>query len=1142
MPPVDIEDRSQIIFQKLKVSCVPLLGNSRLTPASAPNVSKLLAELHSTLQEARASGYALKPSLISYVFFPLSSILRRNSLSSIPDQVLERILIVLGILCDSWWWDLDEPTWEQIFMLCGAIVGDIDRKGKGKPRDDETKEAATRCLWALLRERAPEEDPSSSNPSQRGIKILSKFISHAQTANFIPVLGQAVNSLLTAAESSHMPLQKSSLDLLHLVIRLYLMDQFIPSIIPGVVSAMGKVALGTGMSKGWANGEVVAAALTVMQEIIIKAIGDAICIRDGAIRTVDNLEDLVNIVVASDAEDVAVSGRSPYTTVRTSSWVHGTASQLHIAMNILTPLVNHPTPTALLALSTFSEAVLSATTLTVPQSQPLLVSFLLSLARSSYASVSANANEGLRRLLSPPSTVRHHLLHVLMQISKDSLVALPRLIPSHSDAKVEHLAGLIESVCSIAFGTEKTEHVGVIPIAAGVGKLLGPNGGIEKWGWGLLSALEFMDIPVITTRTSAAQLMIETGSASSDHVPFPELTLTHVSSHSAHMALERMFRSMGRVAGDDCIFTVEWFMDIGQNNRGRRAVAALWCACRILEGVAGVSLDISDSYNTLVSTPSKRVEKLARAIAKRVAEFWMDTDEGHEPETKADNFATVVDEDGPLIEHVKGLISIHATADSRPSPAPNPPRSSQPLLHRAVSLQLLSITAGILEARFASLLLYTLYPILSSIVSESSLVSMSALAALDFISDSMSYASPANLLLSNFDYGLDAVSRRLTRRWLDVDATKVMAVLVRLVGRDVVQKAGDVVEECFDRLDEFHGYEIIVDGLVEVLAEVVKVIEDEDDNQPARNPRFNQTSIPRNGNDAMNGFVDWFTHRQGQPEDTGECIRDNSFPREGWGERHKDEKGSETGIDQEPEPNAEPPPSPSQALTKQIVSRSLYFLTHGSPMIRARILGLLSSAVLVLPESALLPSIHHAWPFILNRFSDSEPFVISAAASLVESLALHAGDFMYRRIWDDIWPRFRTILSKLESADAGNALTRREYGVAGTQSAYTYSHRLYRSLLRTMTAAMNGVQANDAAVWEAIRMFRRFLHSQSHDELQACARDLYVAIGTNNEDAVWLALSATQGRVEGSVSFLKETKWDISRNVTLIFTHQDNVA
>ena len=81
---------------------------------------------------------------------------------------------------------------------------------------------------------------------------------------------------------------------------------------------------------------------------------------------------------------------------------------------------------------------------------------------------------------------------------------------------------------------------------------------------------------------------------------------------------------------------------------------------------------------------------------------------------------------------------------------------------------------------------------------------------------------------------------------------------------------------------------------------------------------------------------------------------------------------------------------------------------------------------------------------------------------------------------------------------------------------------------------MRGVQPHDAAIWEVVVLFRRFLHAQAHEELQVCTRELYGALCENNEDAVWLGLAATVGWVGGSVAFLAEPKWDIERNVRVV--------
>ncbi|EIW64354.1 uncharacterized protein TRAVEDRAFT_55299 [Trametes versicolor FP-101664 SS1] len=1121
-------------FQRLKVICVPLLGNALLSPTNTPAVLNLLSQLRDTLRLVQTSAEALSPQTVSYIFFPLSTILRRNELSNIPDQVLERLLDVLALLCDFWWWHMDVAVWEQVFMLCSAILGGIDRKGKGKDRDDETKIAAANCLWSLLRSRTAEEDPTNLlDGGAHARAILASFRDRAQTPKFMPVLGQTLDSLLIAAESPHMPLQRIALKVLSSVIADYLPDEFVPSVLPGIVSSMSKVALGTKTFKGWANGDIVAAALLVMQHAIVRAIGDTVCLREGAVQSISELEDLLPGSGPTSGEDETPP--PPYATRRTTSWLQGSAGQLHIALNALSPLVKHPTPTALLGLATFSADVLADTALTLRQSQPLLLSFLLSLQASSFDRVSDHADASLRRILTGQSPVRHHIAPVLFQIAQDNLAALPRLLLSHADAKVEHATEILESICRLAGPRVHPSHPGVAAISAGVGKLLGPGGNVEKWGWSLLSTLEFVSPPIVVTPASAAQLMLENDPSASHSISFPDLTFRHVSSRAAHLALERMFRALGATAGEDCLFSVEWFVEAGQSGRGKRAVAALWCACRLLEGVGKVSLDFRTS-TTLPAPRTKRLEKFARNLARRIGETWDDLDREDVP-GDAGPKRDADEDNNVLVEHVRGLVTVRGVSEAEPRQTSAPLHSTiQPMLHRGLSLQLLSITAGILEARFLPLLLHTLYPVLHGIVSDSLFVSISSLAALNSISQSTSFATPANLLLSNFDYALDAVSRHLTRRWLDVDATKVLAVLVRLVGRDVVEKAGDVVEECFDRLDEYHGYEVIVDGLLEVLREVVKVIEQDNVKPPSGTPHVppaQSHSVDTTGH--LDAFADWFAHRH-DPKESDEPIRDSSYPREAWGKAAEEGADADTSDARQPgdDPSAETAPTPSQALTQQIVSRSLYFLTHGAPQIRARILLLLAHAVPVLPESALLPSVHQAWPFILNRLGDTETFVVSAAAALVAALAAHVGDFMYRRIWDDVWPRFRRLLRSLERADANNALAHRGRDAPGTESAYTHSHRLYKAILQTLTAAARGVQAQDAASWEAIVLFRRFLHRHAHEELQACARALYAALRATNEDAVWLGLSGTVGLVEGSVAFLREPKWDLEENVRVI--------
>ncbi|KAF8807843.1 hypothetical protein BYT27DRAFT_7338475 [Phlegmacium glaucopus] len=1120
----DTESIDQINFKKFRSVCVPLLGASRLSASSISSTAALLSEVIKLLNEIPPEN--LTSNLISYIFLPLSTILQRNSSAEIPDQVLEKVLVAFYHLAESWWWTCDLKVWDQMFLICSAIVGGLDGKiaSKAKSRDDETKEAAMGCLFTLLRPRTSEEAQKRSLSSDQAKDRVNELQEHTQSERFVAIVGQTLDSVLMSAESLHMPLQRRSLQVLYLLIDLFLPDQIIPSVLPGVVSKMSKICLGVPGSKGWANGEVVARGLDILQTAVIRSIGDEVCIKEGAVRRFNDLKDIF------EEPELPQNSASTYGTRRTQSWVRGTATQLHIALNSLTPLVSHPTPSALHALTKLSGSILGATSLTLPLTQSLLLSFLLSLSLSDYPLVSSESRSSLLELLTRQSDAQTSLQHTLMVNLGDNLSALPRLLSTQSDARISHTVALVEAVCRLAYVTDR--QIPFDPVVKGVGKLLGPTGGIEKWGWSLLSVLEFVEPSIVLANPSVTQMAIETEGGLPEWLSFPELVFKNISSHNTRRSLENMFLALGSAGGDGCLFSVEWFANVGRLGTTPTSVAALWCACRLLEGVAKISLSEHRTATVSDNPPSRRLEKQVRALAKSIAELWDKTEFEFAPSTEA---RSSDDDSVFVVQHRKGLIPIHDTLkihESRPKP---PSTLLQPMIHRALCLQVIAIAAGVTQSRFAPLFIHTLYPILHALVSPLSFLSYTAVATLRFITIFTSYASPANLLLSNFDYILDAVSRRLTQRWLDIDATKVLGVMVRLVGGDVVDRAGDVVEECFDRLDEFHGYGIIVDGLIEVLAEVVKVIEMDTRTDPQTNSKPTAPSSSTFRQPNLDDFFAFLPHRAETPLQELDDTDFGPAPRKPWGDQNPEEEV----VDDEPEISQadladEPSPTPVQLLTKQIVSRSMYFLTHDSPVIRAKILNLLALSVPVLPGSALLPAIHSAWPFVLNRLGDSETFVVSAAAGLVEELAIHVGDFMFRRIWDDVWPKFLSLLQGLEAGEANNALTRHEKAGIRPDSAYTHSHRLYRSILKTMTAALKGVRQHETSFWQVIVAFRRFLGIQAQEELQQCALNLYKQAGKVNPDVVWLVLKSTTVETDPLLRFMKQSRWNIDQNADIV--------
>ncbi|PPQ67347.1 hypothetical protein CVT24_011530 [Panaeolus cyanescens] len=1112
------EQESQKYFQALKTICVPLFASSNLSPSSTKEVSALLTNLLKTLQDVPPE--LLTQNLIQYTFMPVSMLLQRNPSSDIPDQVLELIFQVITVLVESWWWFCDIKIWEQLFMLSGSVLGGIERKGlSGKStRDNETKTAAAQCLASLLRPRT--EYDATTRHFAPGLRFtrLQEFQTFVQAQKFEPILGQTLDWLLGTASMSHLPLQIVSLDDIGIIMDVYFPESLLPVVFPGVISTMTRICLGVSAGKGWANSEAVSRALQVMQTTIPKAIGDEICSHYGLLSRVETLNDLFEN--NANASPASSSNKS-----RTESWLRGTSSQLHIALNSLSPLISHPAPIVLRSLSSLSGVLIRATGLTLPSSQPLLLSFLLVLSRSEYDSVASQSKQELLQIMSKDFPRHVFLQQTLMDVLTTNLTSVPRLLSSQAESKLRHVAAQIEAICLL--GCEGDCAVGV---ARGIRKLLGPSGGVEKWGWQLLSAIFLDDPGVIITPSSSGQLALESDPHSSSWIYFPEIKLKNLSSRESQVALISMLHALGSAGGEECLYAIEWFTQLGRGGKTDLiSASALWCAARLLEGVSGVSVAGDQSSKLATRLFSPRLQKEARSLVRSIAESW---DQAHVSSSTPSSEPS--DDEGHLFEHRKGLVPLSQSLRLFQHSSSHQGKGVRQTydythIHRALRLQLLSVATSITQSRSSTLFIHILYPILHSIVSPVSFLSATGLAALRFITETASYASPANMLLANFDYILDAISRRFTRRWLDIDATKVMSIMVRLVGIDIVNRAEDLVEECFDRLDEYHGYSAIVDGLMEVLGQIVRIAEEE---AKAEGSQRSSSGPEADRRVRLDDFLSYLPRRHEENhihEDTSHA----SSPEQSLGDEPVEGNMSEGSDASAQEADQETPQTPAQIITQKIVRRSMYFLTHDSPTIRVQVLSLLTSSMPVLAQSELIPSIHSVWPFILNRLMDPETFVVSAAAELIEALSIFAGDLMFRKIWDDVWPKFRLLLRKLTAADNDSAVVRRT-GAVDSASAYSQSHRLYKSILKTMTATLRGVHPHEPSLWEVLVTFRRFLSPDAHLDLQLLAKQLYNQASTINPDMAWIVLYASSQRVDEPSAFLANHSWNIASTASTI--------
>lgn len=304
----------------------------------------------------------------------------------------------------------------------------------------------------------------------------------------------------------------------------------------------------------------------------------------------------------------------------------------------------------------------------------------------------------------------------------------------------------------------------------------------------------------------------------------------------------------------------------------------------------------------------------------------------------------------------------------------------------------------------------------------------------------------------------------------------------------------------------------VLDGLVRVMAQG-----EEDKAVPTEELEPVKTVHDKREEDWAN-FTDWFAHRHDRPPEPETVYMDDDLPAKNPQTPFATVLDPDGQPDEPKDPSEfpdtpKPPPTKAQALAAQILTKATYYLSHASPFLRGRVVGLIAAAVPLLVRPSLdaaagrpgdlLPAVHKAWPFLLARLDDGQPSVRDEAAALVEALATHVGGFMSRRILDDVWPRLRAGLERQEGRD-------RLSSVAG-RTPFAEGHRFYRSVLRTMRAVDAGVPLKEEGVWEQAVGLRRFLEAGVDEELQGLARSVYAELGRANAEVVWLVLRGSVG-------------------------------
>jgi hypothetical protein len=1076
------------------------------------------------------------PSLINYLIFPLTTTLRQTAApAALPDAFLEAAFRLLALIVRHWRavpGGMDAAAWEQLWRFTVSAVG---TRGKGKDRaaGQEVQLDALDLLAALL-EPHTEEGVVHPTPAMRRA-------TSGPRAPLLPTLFQSITVAVACAapQPPHPALQRAAVRLVRTLIG-YLAGQsaVLASVLPGIVGAMSKDILGLGKAL---KGDVGAEMAGAIQDVVTETLDDGSLRRLGVLRPQFN--DLSELGEGWERGDIAddptpaPSSPAPPTSPKpaepfpplTASYLDFTSARLQCTLPpILAALTGHNSDLARRAAAGLAYALIDQCAEALPRLLPPSLSTLLLLSRDDFDPVRDDALAKLHRLLR-----KHDLDGALLDLLSGAINSLPRLIRGANDTKVSDAARLVTAIAKV------TATQGLDAIA----QLLGPSGHVDRWAWALLDCLE-LDRPRgwssgVNAAHRTAELgwsgsmvsnkMIAGGSAVPD-TAYPHLPLRYVEAESSARALASMLEALGTAGGEAGLHSIDYFIRFAKAHRVRdpaKAASAVWVVQRLLAGVASTSEG---------EKAPRAVRKMARQVARTLVA--MDDDEDEDVEWDGETMDPADAEALVPVERARGLDELTTLLDKTPrnsSAAAETARLyavAQRVLLSALSLSTLAGCASILGHGFRPLLLHALYAILAALSSPHDLVRSYAEITLERVAHESGYASAQNLVLDNVDYVVNVVSQRLTYHRLSPHAPLVLIAMIRLVGAPIVPLVHDVVDEIFDALDDFHGYAALASALLAVLTTLIDVMAAETTDAGPTEERAAARAVARRLLDPPGpqrdfaNFTKWFKARGEMARAEAEEIIER-VPRGPLGKYAEDAKEEEPM--EEDKPDDPTPPTRSQEVAAQILAKAGYYLSHASPFLRARVLGLIARAVPVLAQAGregdLLPVIDGAWPAIMARLDDGVPYVVSEAAAVVASLSEYMGEYVSRRVADDAWPRMARILRTTKILEAKTSL----------KGAYTVAHRLYVSLMATAKFIAAEVPVKEGLLWDMMLSFRPFLDRRAESELQDRAAELYSALNARDGDALWIALQATRGEVGGVWAYLRDEKLEIGENTARVF-------
>ena len=1079
------------LFEKLNPIGVALQEISpKLTRSNSREAASLLNDLLHLLEAENVPESTMTNANIHVVIMPLLTVYKSmmSNERSGYQVVMEPWLKIIHFLLSKTLIKVSMPPnfTKELMVLFITILdqssspSNIPNASLSSSTSEEIKHLALKCFSAAL--------PTKYKEGRFGIH--SDIVSNTELTNaiqqnsFIIFASQAIMALLnTIRLGQNLQFRLDAIQVLSQLLHDNIQNiDKLADLLPGIISKLCSTF--TQKSEN-TNHQITCSLLDAIGQLIQAVMRDDM---NDTLVEITNFQDIVNQHNCSEKQQETTKH------LRNKQWYAKMKSQLRLILGQILQLRLYPDWKTRLAFVEFSFNLLSTCSRTLDNCVQLLLDTLVLHADDAYSQVSVTCRAHMQTLLSISS-----FGNAIMPVLKDNLyewiMKFPQYVISKDEQEKTTAMSLI--IGMIIMLDDQAESVLSIVLSR------------ASDGWMTALEIDKNSLDILEEKSSERFIELGVEGDSNDKrkaAPlYPRIRFKHIVTDMSTAKLNRLLNIIGQHC--DLSSWVHHFMryisiDSQELNDPQAAyiVHALLSGCFNPDSIAVDSTEewtVNNDYNDDNTGQDKKhqLEKIAAQVLNDTMNILSDATATN---TISNALTTVNldDESGHVLTVCFGL-------------------------------QIVGLAAYIVEQDYLQEQLITiLYPLLAHLGSSNVYIHTYALITLDAISLECGLDGAKELVIQNIDYIINSISQHISILTSNARVPLVLKALIHVGGYSSINYLDDTVEEIYDALERYSLNDWLCTQLCGVLFEVIQTLEK---NIPPTTDSANTISKENTVSKMSNGnytalvspeilsFIqqkdDFVNEEYKSMEDIGKYFLD----RQNKG-LHDDltldqimEQGnlpmdmpSNDNDDNQEKQKVEDdkvlPLTHEQKMAKEIMDKSSHFLTVSSPKLRSQILLLLTSGVGILSDhpQELNQLVHSMWLSIVNRFNDSENYVVLHAASLIEKVSQVSTDFLSRKFAVDLWPKFKSLLQKGVSAAQSDPSST-------GYSVYSLYHRTQLCLLNTLTRIAYHVPMKQDLIKDILEATRYYYkNEQVNQQLDQACQDLFEGLSTQQADTVWL--------------------------------------